>query len=83
MCATQASPTRPLPRPTSPLRGEVCIGKFSPADRLTRISHEADMDRHNLNAGQYLRLSYPNHRVLKPDAQAKEYCEIPSLALQA
>ncbi len=50
---------------------------------LTRIIHEADTVRHNINGGQNLRQSYPKHRVLKPEAQAKEKGEIPSLALQA
>ncbi len=50
---------------------------------LTWIIHEAGIDRHSINEGQCLRLSYSKHRVLKPDAQAKENCEIPSLALQA
>ena len=64
------------------IRDEMIIADLDAA-RLARIIHEADIERHNINEGQYLRLSYPKHRVLKPDAQAKEYCEIPSLALQA
>ena len=30
-----------------------------------------------------LRLFYPKRRALKPEAQAKEFTDIPSLALQA
>ena len=30
---------------------------------LTRIIHEADTVRHNIDGVQYLRLSYPKHRA--------------------
>ncbi len=50
---------------------------------LTRIIHEADIVCHNINGCQNLWLYYPQHRVLKPEAQAKESAQFSSLARRA
>ncbi len=47
---------------------------------LTRIIHDVDVVCHNINGRQNLRPSYPKHRVLKPEAQAKESAKFSSLA---
>ncbi len=46
---------------------------------LARIIHEADIVCHNINGRQNLWVSYPKHRVLKPEAQAKESASSPRL----
>ena len=50
--------------------------------RLTRIIQEADIVCYNINERQYLWLSYPKHRVLKPEAQAKGSAQFSSRVLK-
>ncbi len=49
---------------------EVAAKRSSLVRVLARIIHEADIVRHNIKGRQNLQLSYPKHRVLKPEAQA-------------
>ncbi len=49
---------------------------------LARIIQEADIVCHNINERQYLWLSYPKHRVLKPEAQAKGSAQFSSRVLK-
>ncbi len=45
--------------------------------------HPKRQERHNVNDEKELGLPYPKRRALKPEAQAKELTDSPSLARQA
>jgi len=60
------------------------VGDSFEFTHLARIIHEADIVCHHFNGRQNLRGYLTQNTVhAKPEAQAKENCEIPSLALQA